>query len=136
MRTDATDTTAEALNAADVKVAVQSGTTGEAWVKENLPSATCVPLDDIIQCLTGVQSGLYQATVADLPVISYEIAIAYTDLMVPDGGEIPTGEQFGIVVSKDNPGLTAAINKALAEIKSDGTQDSIEKKWFGGVISS
>ena len=136
VRSDATATTAEALNVADTKVAVQSGTTGEAWVQENLPDATCVPLDDIIQCLTGVQSGLYQATVADLPVISYEIKIAYTDLMIPDGGEIPTGEQYGIVVSKDNPGLTDAINKALAEIKEDGTQASIETTWFGAPISS
>ena len=117
-------------------MAVQSVTTGEAWVQENLPDATCVPLDDIIQCLTGVQSGLYQATVADLPVISYEIKIAYTDLMIPDGGEIPTGEQYGIVVSKDNPNLTKAINEALAEMKEDGTQASIETTWFGAPISS
>ena len=44
--------------------------------------------------------------------------------------EIPTGEQYGIVVSKSNAGLTAAINEALAALKDDGTIESLEVKWF------
>ena len=127
-------TTADALNASGTQIAVQSGTTGEAWSRENLPNATIVPLDDIIQCLTGVQTGLYAASVCDLPVASYEISSAYADLVIPDGGQIPTGEQYGIVVSKDNPKLTQAINDALVELQSDGTQDQIEQKWFGSTI--
>lgn len=134
VRTDSQCSTVEALNVSGMQIAVQSGTTGEAWTRENLPNATAVPLDDIIQCLTGVQTGLYAASVCDLPVASYEISIAYSDLMIPEGGKIPTGEQYGIVVSKDNPKLTQAINEALAEIDSDGTKDSLEKKWFGSVI--
>ncbi|KXB63919.1 ABC transporter substrate-binding protein [Olsenella sp. DNF00959] len=127
-------TTADALNASGTQIAVQSGTTGEAWSRENLPNATIVPLDDIIQCLTGIQTGLYAASVCDLPVASYEISSAYADLVIPDGGQIPTGEQYGIVVSKDNPKLTQAINDALVELQSDGTQDQIEQKWFGSTI--
>lgn len=127
-------TTADALNASGTQIAVQSGTTGEAWSRENLPNATIVPLDDIIQCLTGVQTGLYAASVCDLPVASYEISSAYADLVIPDGGQIPTGEQYGIVVSKNNPKLTQAINDALVELQSDGTQDQIEQKWFGSTI--
>ena len=127
-------TTQAQLNAKGMQIAVQSGTTGESWAQENLPKATVVPLDDIIQALTGVQTGLYNACVADLPVTSYEIKQAYHDLQIPEGGEIPTGEQYGIVVSKKNPGLTKAINKALKELKSDGTMDSLQKKWFGTTI--
>jgi polar amino acid transport system substrate-binding protein len=119
-----------------MQIAVQSGTTGEDWAKENLPKATIVPLDDIIQAMTGVQSGLYNACVADLPVTQYEIKIAYSDLEIPDGGEIPTGEQYGAVINKNNTALLKAVNKALKDIKADGTQDSIEKTWFGSVISS
>lgn len=134
IRRDSAATTADALNVAGTQIAVQSGTTGEAWTRENLPNATVVPLDDIIQCLTGVQTGLYAASVCDLPVASYEISGAYSDLVIPEGGQIPTGEQYGIVVSKDNPKLTQAINDALAELQSDGTQDQIEQKWFGSTI--
>jgi polar amino acid transport system substrate-binding protein len=131
-KADATDTTKDALNVAGKKVAVQSGTTGEEWAQENLPNATIVPLDDAIQAMTGVQTGLYDACVADLPVMSYMCTTSYTDLKVAI--EIPTGEQYGIVVSKDNPGLTAAINQALKELDEDGTIDSLETKWFGATL--
>lgn len=128
----ASATDVDTLNVAGTQVAVQSGTTGEAWVKENLPNATCVPLDDIIQCLTGLQSGLYNAVVCDLPVAQYEIKIAYSDLEVTT--EIPTGEQYGLVVSKDNPGLTEKINQALKDLEDDGTMDQLEQKWFGTTL--
>lgn len=126
------DITAEDLNVAGTQIAVQAGTTGEAWARENLPNATVVPLDDIIQCLTGVQTGLYTASVCDLPVAQYEIQVGYSDLKVTQ--EIATGEQYGVVISKDNPELTAAINKALQELEDDGTIDQLEQKWFGTTL--
>ena len=45
--------------------------------------------------------------------------------------EIPTGEQYGITISKDNPNLTAAINDAIAHLEADGTIDELNQKWFG-----
>ena len=134
VKSGSADTTISALNVAGKKIAVQSGTTGEAWAQENLTNATIVPLDDVIQAMTGVQTGLYDAVCADLPVTSYLIKTSYSDLVIPDGCEIPTGEQYGIVVSKDNPNLTTAINKALADLKSDGTMDQLETKWFGKTL--
>lgn len=127
---DATDE--ESLNVEGKKIAVQSGTTGEEWVKENLTKATCVPLDDAIQAMTGLVAGNYDAVVADLPVMKYLCTQSYTDLQVSI--EIPTGEQYGLVVSKDNPGLTEALNKALAEIEADGTKKELEEKWFGSEL--
>lgn len=132
VKKDATATDIDTLNVSGMQIAVQAGTTGEAWAKENLPNATVVPLDDIIQCLTGVQTGLYNAVVCDLPVAEYEINVAYSDLQITT--EIPTGEQYGIVVSKDNPGLTKAINQALQELQDDGTMDELEQKWFGTTL--
>ena len=122
----------EDLNVAGFKIAVQSGTTGEEWVRENCPDAECVPLDDAIQAMTGCQSGLYNAVVADLPVMRYLCNSSYTDLAV--AMEIPTGEQYGIVVSKDNPALTEALNQALADMEADGTMDDLEVKWFGATL--
>nr|WP_235919385.1 amino acid ABC transporter substrate-binding protein [Aureimonas psammosilenae] len=40
-----------------------------------------------------------------------------------------------IIVQKDNPELVAAINKALAEIKADGTYQTISQKYFGADVS-
>ena len=118
----------KALNNADMTVAVQAGTTGEAWARENMPNATIVPLASVTVCMTGVSTGQYQAFCADLPVISYQCAVSFTDCTVCL--EIPTGEQYGIVVSKDNPGLTAAINTVLENMKADGTIDSFKSTWL------
>jgi polar amino acid transport system substrate-binding protein len=64
--------------------------------------------------------------------MSYLCNQSYTSLQVSI--EIPTGEQYGIVVSKDNAKLTQDINKALAELRSDGTMDSLQQKWFGTTL--
>ena len=120
----------EALNVSDKTVAVQAGTTGEAWARENLPEATIVPLASVTVCMTGVSTGKYDAFCADLPVIAHQCTVSFTDCEIVL--EIPTGEQYGIVVSKDNPGLTAAINQALADMQADGTMDELKDKWFGG----
>ena len=127
--TERLDAVKAVLDVAGVKVAVQSGTTGEAWSQENLTNAETVPLADAIQCLTGLQSGLYNAVIADYPVMAYYCQESYTDLEVV--AAIPTGEQYGLVISKDNPALTEAVNKALAELQEDGTIAELEAKWFG-----
>lgn len=124
--------TEETLNDASKQVVCQGGTTGDEWIGENLPDAVRVPVDDVTAALTGVQTGLYQAMVVDLPVASYMLAQSFSDLQIVK--EIPTGEQYGIAVSKDNPELTQAINKALEDMKSDGTMKEIETKWFGSEI--
>ncbi len=41
----------------------------------------------------------------------------------------------GIIIRKGEPELLAAINKALADIKADGTYDAISKKYFGEDVS-
>ena len=106
-----------------------AGTTGQTWGEENFSQAEIVPLDDYVSCFTGVSSGLYQGAIADLPVAQYLTEQSYKDLKVCV--EVPTGEQYGIVVSKDNPGLTKAINEALAALQENGTVDEIKIKWFG-----
>ena len=118
----------EALSADGVVVAVQAGTTGQDWAEENLPKDNVRPFDSVTNCITGVSTGKFDAFVADLPVIGYQCT-QFTDCEVCL--EIPTGEQYGIVVSKDNPGLTAAINEALAQMEKDGTMAELKNKWFG-----
>lgn len=140
------ESTVEALNNEGMTIAVQSGTTGETWAQENIPKATIKPLDTVIDAMTGVQTGLYNACVTDLPVASYMITQSYSDLMIPDGvysassnpagGQIATGEQYGVVISKKNKQLTADINDALHEMWEEGTMDKIQTDWFGSVICS
>ena len=119
--------TEETLNDASKQVVCQGGTTGDEWIGENLPDAVRVPVDDVTAALTGVQTGLYQAMVVDLPVASYMLSQSFSDLEVAK--EIPTGEQYGIAVSKDNPELTKKINEALKELTEDGTVDALMEQY-------
>ena len=117
------------LDAEEIQIACQTGTTGDAWIQENLPNATRVPLPDVTAGMMGVSTGSYQAMVIDLPVAQNMLAQSFSDLTILE--EIPTGEQYGIAVSYDNPGLKDAINDALAQIEEDGTMDELKQKWFG-----
>jgi polar amino acid transport system substrate-binding protein len=123
--------TAESLDNAEKTIAVQAGTTGQEWAEENLTNATIKPLSTIIEALNGVQTGLYDAAVCDLPVSKYQLK-TFTDLDIVE--EIPTGEQYGIAVSKDNPALLAAVNKALADMEEDGSMAAIQSEWFGSEL--
>lgn len=110
-------------------ILTQSGTTGYDWAVENIPNANVVALDEMTAVFAALQSGQGEAIVADLPVVQYYVNTAYTDMEIME--EIPTGEQYAIVVSKDNPALTEQLNAALAELKANGTYDEIYAKWFG-----
>ena len=94
--------------------------------------STDEPNADIISAMNGVLTGSYDGLVTDLPVSAYQIKNSFTDLQIIE--EIPTGEQYGIAVSKDNPGLTAAINEALAAMVDDGSMAKIQTTWFGSEL--
>lgn len=110
-------------------IATQSGTTGYDWAVENIPGANVVPYDEMTAVFAALQGSQADAIVADLPVVQYYVNTAYTDMEIM--AEIPTGEQYAIVVSKDNPALTEQLNEALAALKANGTYDEIYTKWFG-----
>lgn len=47
------------------------------------------------------------------------------------GDEIDINDHIAIAVDKGNSELLGKINKALADIKADGTYDTISNKYFG-----
>lgn len=44
--------------------------------------------------------------------------------------------ESGVLIRKNNPELQAAINKALAELKADGTYRKISEQYFGADLSA
>jgi polar amino acid transport system substrate-binding protein len=113
------------------KVGVQSGTTGEAWATENLKpaGATIVQFKDTAGAFTALQAGNVAAVINDLPVTAEYVKDATKGLAMV--AQIPTGEQYGFAVSKDNPELLAALNAALDKVRASGEYDAIYTKWFG-----
>lgn len=116
------------LNKSDVVIAVQTGTTGENYVKEHFPKAKVQGYGNSTDCFAAMQSGQATAVCTNLAVVERMISTAYQDAEVVY--EAPTGEEYAAVVAKDNPKLTEEINKALATLKENGTIAELEKKWF------
>lgn len=125
---DGAYTSADALKAAGVKVAVQSGTTGESYIRENYPDADVVSFTNSNDCFAAMASGKVDAVCTNAAVVATMVNTSYTDAAIV--GTYATGEEYGAAVSKSNPELLAAINKALAELEADGTLDALSSKWL------
>ena len=122
------DNAEEELNKEGVVIAVQSGTTGETFVKENFPNATVQPYGNSTDAFAAMQAGQANAVCTNISVVSQMLADAYQDAEVVYTAA--TGEEYAIAVSKDNPELTAAVNEAIAKLEEDGTIDAL-KEQFG-----
>ncbi|MDQ4025036.1 MAG: transporter substrate-binding domain-containing protein [Actinomycetota bacterium] len=109
------------------KVAVQRATTGAFYAEENLTNAELVSFEKAPSMYQALLAGQVDAVFNDLPV-SLDAIKDKPDLEVVE--QVPTGEEYAIAVSKDNPALTEAINAALAELYSDGTYAEIFEKYF------
>lgn len=116
------------LNKKGVIIAVQSGTTGEAYVQENYPNATAQPYGNSTDAFAAMQSGQANAVCTNLAVVNKMIQTAYQDAQTVK--TVATGEEYALVVSKDNPALTKAINAALADLKADGTIDRLIEQYL------
>lgn len=123
------------------KIGVQLGTTGDIYASdyEDLESGVfpegyegeASTVERFNKGNDAVQA-LKQGKV-DCVIIDAQPAKAFVekndDLMILD--EEFAIEEYAICVSKDKAELTAAINEALAELKADGTLDSIIANYIG-----
>ncbi|MDR1015030.1 MAG: transporter substrate-binding domain-containing protein [Coriobacteriales bacterium] len=90
-----------------------------------------VEFDATSDALAALQAGNVEAVVFDEPVAIEQVGTTYTDAEIVE--VIPTGEQYGFAVAKENPELNAAVNQALVDLKADGSFDTLFEKWFPGV---
>lgn len=122
------DNADEALNKEGVVIAVQSGSSGETYVKENYPKATVQPYGNSTDAFAALQSGQANAVCTNKAVVERMLANAYTDAQVVKS--IATGEEYAVAVAQENKALTSAINKALEELQADGTIDALVAKYM------
>lgn len=122
------DNADDELNKEGVIIAVQSGTSGEAYVQENYPNATAQAYGNSTDAFAAMQSGQANAVCTNKAVVEKMLADAYQDAEVVKS--IATGEEYAAVVSQDNPALTAAINAALADMIADGTFDRLLQQYM------
>ena len=112
------------------KIAVQDGTTGADYVRENAPKdAEIVSFEDSSLMQQAVLTGKTDAGVNDNGLLNYFVS-QNDDVEVVT--EFETGEEYGFSVKKGgNDELLAAINDGIA---SDD-YDAVYEKWFGTAPS-
>jgi polar amino acid transport system substrate-binding protein len=104
-------------------VAVQQGTTGEPWARENVPEGVNVrSFQDAPDTYTALEAGNVQAVVFDEPSAVAELEDRDT---LEIRQTIDTGERYGFGVNPRNDRLLSELNRVLNEIKEDGTYERI-----------
>lgn len=121
------DNYADALNVEGVKIAVQSGSTAEAFAKENFPNAELVPFKNATDCFAAVQSSQANALVTNRSVAAQLVATSFSNEQVIK--QISTGEEYAIAVNKDNTALLDALNDSIDKLTEDGTVDELMIKY-------
>ncbi len=77
--------------------------------------------------LLDLANGRVDGVVSDIPGMEYSF-IKMKDLGIAE--RIKTGEQYGLMMTKDHP-LLGKVNDAISAMKKDGSLAAIHKKWFG-----
>lgn len=106
-------------------VGVQENTTGDIYATDDLGEDSVKRYNKGNDAVAALASGVVDAVIIDNEPAKSFVA-ANDGLKILDTSY--ADEQYAIAVSKENKGLTAAVNKALAELKEDGTLDSIVEK--------
>ena len=113
------------------KIGVQTGTTGELYVRDNAPSTVeVVTINDISEISAAMQRGDIDAGFYDNTVVG-DVLTENPDFAV--AADFNTGEQYGMAVRKDGgTDLLRTINGVLADLAESGRYDDLYARWFGG----
>ena len=111
----------EAINNPDVTVGAQTGSIQLDLANENTPDADIISLPKVTDIISELLAGTMDAAYIETAVAeSYQKN--YPDLeIVMDVPYELTGASVGVV--KDNPGLLAAVNEAIAQALEDGSME-------------
>ena len=108
-------------------IATVEGSTAAAWLAaQGLPHRTLTSIDEAYPLL---ETGRVQAVVYDYPVLRYH-ALNFGDGRVEVVGAPFNREDYGIAFPSGSP-LREEVNRALLQLREDGTYDQIYAKWFG-----
>lgn len=96
--------------------------------------ADLVQVDGFNQALDLLTSKRIDATINDsLSYLDYKTQ--RPDAPIKVAAELDTKDESGILFNKGNQELVDAVNKALADMKTDGTYLKISQKWFSEDVS-
>ncbi|MBS9439560.1 arginine ABC transporter substrate-binding protein [Photorhabdus noenieputensis] len=113
-------------------VGIQNGTTHQKYLMEQRKEIKTVPYDSYQNAILDLKNGRLDAVFGDTAVVNEWLK--KNENLNTIGNKVTDKNYFGIglgiAVRKGNKELQDKFNKALADIKRDGTYDIIYKKWF------
>lgn len=121
----------DALDSPERTWGVRAGSTGEALVRDALPTAKRVAVDDVTTLIPRVLSGEIDGLISDLPFVRFVLA------RHPDDGlaELPmplSTEPIGIASPADSPLLANLVQNYLNTLEYTGLLMEMKAYWLGG----
>jgi len=115
----------------DNDISVQTGTTGDLWVTENLKDQGILTgdvkrYDTFVLCVSDLVNGNVDAVVLDSPVAQRYAAMRPVEIV----GVIVTGENYGLAVNEGNSELLEKLNEGLRRIRENGKMNELIAKHF------
>jgi len=130
VRVEDEDTYATLDDLAGRTIGVQSGTTGADYAAENTPEgATIREYQGAPDLFAALAAGDIDAILQDFPVNAYRATQQPDRFVVTE--TFPTGEQYGMAMTKQATALKTALDAALAQLKETGEYNDIYTAWFG-----
>jgi polar amino acid transport system substrate-binding protein len=115
----------------DAKLGAVVGTTSYQYITDNIkPTSQPLVYDTLDANVAALKNGQIDGLVTDFPSAYYIANVQLSNATIV--GRFPTvGSQefFGATFEKRNP-LAACVNKAIRELRQNGTIDQLEQKWI------
>ncbi|MCZ4282536.1 cystine ABC transporter substrate-binding protein [Kiloniella laminariae] len=110
------------------KVGVGLGSNYEDWLTANVPGAEVSTYDENATKLQDLLVGRIDAFLNDRLAAAY--LLEHSDGRIVAAGEPFDKQRMGVALRKNNEDLLLALNKAIDELRADGTLAAISQKWF------
>ena len=137
-----------ALQNTDIRVGVQQSTTGDiysssavsGWGFNDLAEDDSIVTDRVVRYKTGADAiQALKSGKVNCVIIDNEPAKSFVEanegIHILEGENEYAVEDYAICVKKGNKDLLNKINKALAELKADGTIDAIIEKYIPSKVA-
>jgi len=119
-----------------LRLGAQTGTTSLTAIRDVIqPDSDPIVFEDTNGAKQALLNDQVDAILADLPTAFYITAVEIPKATIVGQFQPETGEQeeFGMLFEKGSP-LVECVNQALANLREDGTLDSIEQQWLSDSV--
>jgi polar amino acid transport system substrate-binding protein len=120
----------EDLKEADAKIAVVKNTTSENFVKELLPQARRIPVENVDRATNMVSKGEANAFLTDFP-ICLSVIKRYPDSGFQSVVSLLTYEPIGIALPANDPLFMNLTRNFIDRAENVGLMQRLALKWFG-----